>query len=431
MKKPRTIVAASLVVAALGVVAGPAAADVADAAGWLATQQQPDGGFEVAGFAGFETADAILALAESAQSDAPWNADLARAAVSGVINSDGRTPYDGIDDEAEAGPTAGAAAKIVAMVAGPGGWAAGLSPVAFDPSGDGGAVDLVAVIGAGFDPDTASYGTFGDTLLAVLAQRQLCVDTPDGVVASIIAASAPSGGWNFAGDASEDTFDPDITGRTLQALAAKGVGSDDPAVASGLKRLAVEHDTATGAWISFGEANPNSTAMAMLGLAAHGIDTSTSDWRDGLAPERVGEPYIDPAAYLLSRQLPAGQVASPSDAFGINTFATSQSVQALSRVWDWASAPACPDLSSPAATTTTLPPTTTGPTQVGDVQRLAVVKGSTQARTTTAAPATTTLANTGSSSWWMVGLGSLLLLTGLALTRAGRWAGETAGERRR
>ena len=40
---------------------------------WLHTQQQPDGGFEVAGFPGFETPDAVLAIAEQAQTGDTWS----------------------------------------------------------------------------------------------------------------------------------------------------------------------------------------------------------------------------------------------------------------------------------------------------------------------------------------------------------------------
>ena len=39
---------------------------VANGLTWLRTQQQPDGGFEVAGFPGFETPDAVFAIAAAA-----------------------------------------------------------------------------------------------------------------------------------------------------------------------------------------------------------------------------------------------------------------------------------------------------------------------------------------------------------------------------
>ena len=459
MKKRQAVTVALVAAVVLMTTAPPASADAASGAAWLATQQQADGGFEVAGFTGFETSDAMLAISEAAQSGGSWDASAARSAISAVSTGAGLTPYDVVDDEAEAGPTAGAAAKLIAQVGAPGGWSDGLSPVAFDPAQDGGPVNLVAAMDAGLDGSTGLYGTFGDTLAAVLAQRQLCRDLPGATVAAVLAAAAPSGGWNFAGDPTDDTFDPDITGRTLQALAAAGVADDDEAVAAALRRLALEHDATSGGWIAFGAANPNSTALGILGLDAYGLDPATRAWRDGLAPERVGEPYVAPTAYLLAQQQPDGRIASPSDSFGINTFATSQGVQALARRWNWTTPGSCPDLSDPApppssttvpppttsvpsstttmATSTTVAPATTvapttapvataqAPTTVATAVRSATVRSASATATT---PTATTLATTGTSSWeTTVLLAGLLLLTGSLLVRV---ATQTASRRR-
>ena len=54
--------------------ADPASQATADAAvAWLKTQQQSDGGFELAMFPGFETRDASLAIAEDAQTGTTWS----------------------------------------------------------------------------------------------------------------------------------------------------------------------------------------------------------------------------------------------------------------------------------------------------------------------------------------------------------------------
>ena len=438
MKKRQVSMVALVTAAVMAITATPVHADAASGAAWLATQQQADGGFEGAGFAGFETADAILALAESAQTGDPWDAGAARSAVAAVTTDTGLTPYDAIDDEAEAGPSAGGAAKLIALVAAPGGWADGLSPVAFDPGQDGGAVDLVSTMTAGLDAGTGLLGTFGDTLLAVLAYRQLCLDISAATVSALLAASAPSGGWNFAGDPDDDVFDPDITGRTLQALAASGVPVDDPAVTAGLRRLAVEHDAASGGWVSFGESNPNSTAMAILGLDAYGIDTGTRVWRDDIAPERASEPSPSPTDYLLGQQLADGRITSPSDAFGVNTFATSQGVQALTRRWDWTAPAGCPDLSAPAPPTssTTIPPTTVAPPTTVPVTAPSSTPTTALATATpsatvqvagTSTTATATLATTGSSSWGTVLLAGLMVLLGVVAVRV---SGRMAPDRR-
>ena len=50
-----------------GINDAPSKSTASSATAWLLTQQQTDGGFEVAGSPGFETPDAILAIAENAQ----------------------------------------------------------------------------------------------------------------------------------------------------------------------------------------------------------------------------------------------------------------------------------------------------------------------------------------------------------------------------
>ena len=61
-----------------------ARAAAATTTNWIEAQQQPDGGFEVAGFPGFETPDAVLAIAENAQTTKKWSPATALAAVEAV-----------------------------------------------------------------------------------------------------------------------------------------------------------------------------------------------------------------------------------------------------------------------------------------------------------------------------------------------------------
>ena len=86
----------------------PAAADAAVA--WLETQQQPDGGFELAAFPGFETRDATLAIAEDAQTGGTWSTsrghDRGRARCSSAAPAP--TPFDALDAYAQTIPTLGA-----------------------------------------------------------------------------------------------------------------------------------------------------------------------------------------------------------------------------------------------------------------------------------------------------------------------------------
>ncbi len=95
---------------------------------------------------------------------------------------------------------------------------------------------------------------------------------------------------------------------------------------------------ASGAWQSFGTDDPNSTSLAILGITAAGFDVESPCWRNTAAPAATGTAYASPTAWLDSQQLasPAndlGRIASPNDGFGVNTFATSQTVQGLLQSW--------------------------------------------------------------------------------------------------
>ncbi len=322
----------------------PADRPVVDAAvAWLSTQQQADGGFEVAGFPGFETPDAVLALAEAAQTAPGWDDAAARTAVAAVTTG-GKDPLDALDVYASSGLDTGQAAKLVVLVAEP----LGLDPRAFDPAADGGPVDLVALVEAGANPD-GTYGSpaaFTQTLQAALALYLAGGSVLPSTVAAVEARQQANGGWNFAGDASGTDVDPDTTGLAVQALVAGGAGSGDPAVVAALGLLA-DGQRPDGSWASpFDSGNPNSTAMAMLAIAAAGFDPDAPCWRDVARPSTAGGAYASPSAYLRSIQAPDGHLVSPNDGFPpVNTFATSQGVEGLSRGWlpvEVATAPACP-----------------------------------------------------------------------------------------
>ena len=70
-----------------------------------------------------------------------------------------------------------------------------------------------------------------------------------------------------------------------------------------------------------------------MAITAAGFDVESPCWRNTVAPGLAGNPYANPLNWLRFVQLPSGRFVSPNDAFGINTFATSQSVQALERNW--------------------------------------------------------------------------------------------------
>jgi hypothetical protein len=307
---------------------------------WLDTVQRPDGGFELAGFPGFETPDAILAIAERSQADDSWSTAEAFTGVS-KVKQGAHTGLDVVDDLADGAfgtLTAGQAAKLIVLVAAP----LGLDPGSFDPAADG-ATDLEATMVAGRQPN-GSFGTFNATLYAVTGYKLVGRKVPPATRAFIAAAQQTNGGWDFAGDPGGADIDIDTTGLAVQALIAAGASPGSTAIRNALGFLAHQQQ-ASGAWASFGSEDPNSTSVAVVAVTATGGDVTGPCWRDAAAPDLAGDPYADPAAWLRSQQAPDGHIVSPNDGFGVNTFATSQSVQALLRSWlpvDGATVVPCP-----------------------------------------------------------------------------------------
>jgi hypothetical protein len=294
------------------------------ASNWLRTQQKADGSFEVAGFPGFETSDAILALAESAQQQIAWDRRQARAAVDSARRGSSSALH-GLDDQADAGLNAGQAAKIVVLVAKP----LGINAKKFDPDKDG-ATNLRTVIDAGKQPG-GSYGAFNATLYVAIAKRQLG-QVPADTVAYIRRAQEAGGGWNFAGDRTGSFADIDTTGLAIQALVSARVAKTDVDLRQALAFLARAHQP-SGAWQSFGSDDPNSTSVATIAITAAGFDPTVRCWRNTVAPPLANRGYTSPTAWLRGRQQANGRILSPSDSFGINTFPTTQTIQALRRGW--------------------------------------------------------------------------------------------------
>src|SRR4051812_47171206 len=328
-------------IAALGP-SGPAGA-IADhttnsAIGWLADQQQAEGSFELAGFPGFETPDAVLAIAENAQADGSWSRTEARAAVDAVTTG-GLSALDYLDDlveglvadhpgdtPADVAARGAQLAKIIATVVDPLLFTPGMSPTDFDPSDDSvDPVNMGPTVLASEGDGSFPTMTFTGRLYVLLIGAGPA--GPAALIDAVRAAQQPNGAWNFNGTPTGAAIDPDTTGLSLQALAAAGVRSTDATVQRGLAALA-EAQQPSGEWLSFGAPDPNSTDEAVLGIRASGADPQSPCWREAINPAWAGVPYARPVAWLRSQQATDGHIEAPSDEFGQNTFATSQTVQA-------------------------------------------------------------------------------------------------------
>ena len=295
---------------------------------WLKTQQQNDGGFEVAGFPGFETPDAVLAIAEEAQNSPRWSTARAVQAVRNT-RKNGRSPLGYLDDLADQpGFNAGQAAKLIVLVVKP----LGLSLRDFNPQGDAHSRNLVYWVNRGLEPD-GSYGAFNATLYAAIAKRMMGDAVEPTTIAYIRAAQDTDGGWNYTGTANAADSDVDTTALAMQALVAAGVAPNDVNLRDGLEYLA-RSQRRNGGWQSFGSADPNSTASAIIAITAMGYVPGDACWRNSAAPDLAGRAYKSPIIWLRNQQATDGHIASPNDGFGVNTFATAQSIQALRRAWN-------------------------------------------------------------------------------------------------
>jgi hypothetical protein len=193
---------------------------------------------------------------------------------------------------------------------------------------------------------------FTDTLYAILAKKLVCGAVPAAALATVRDAQQSNGGWNFNGDPTGTDLDIDTSALAIETLVAGGAGPSDPNVHAALTFLA-DNQQADGAWQSFGSDDPNSTSLAILGITATGFDVTSSCWRDTVEPAKAGSAYAGPDAWLESQQQSDGRIQSPNDGFGINTFATSQTVEGLLRSWlpiVRASAPTCAVVPTPPPT---------------------------------------------------------------------------------
>jgi len=146
----------------------------------------------------------------------------------------------------------------------------------------------------------AANGDLGDVegmpLTAPSAFGLLALDTsatPRWALASTIAhvrqRQEADGGWTEVGWTRAE-----ITGIALAALCESGVPPYDPAVKAGIAYLHGQKGAGTGA---IEAANTESTATAVIGMNACGVDLTTLEWRAS------GPTPID---YLLSTQIASG-----------------------------------------------------------------------------------------------------------------------------
>lgn len=384
--------------------ASPENEAAADAAvPYLASTQLASGGWDTSDpgdfSCGFSTVDVALAIAEAGQTGATWSTAEADAAVAAVTNGS-NSAWTYLDDQAEGlcgPPSVGKAAQMIVLAA-----AAGQAPAAFDPAGDGTPVDLVAIMDAGIGD--GSYGSIYTAPLGAFANVALGRPVPPSTVSWLLSQQTENGGF-------ETGFgtDSDSTGLVVAALIAGGVDAQSDAVDGALGFLAGLQKE-DGGFTSFNAddpSNPNSTALAVIGITSTGRNVDEACW-SGADPSG----YTSPDQYLRSTQ--AGDGSWPGFS---PPFATAQAVQGLLRSalpQVVAPARACEvepvdpvDPAGPADPDDGPDPTTSG----SDVQA-----GAASGATPPTLPATGVDSTTGVG----IGAGILLILVGVSIVAVSR-----------
>src|SRR5262245_13862914 len=304
----RVAVVAALVITVALMSVPSASADAASGIAYLASTQDTSGGWD-AGGSEFVTSEAILAIAETAQTGTAWSTTDAFDAVDSFEDDvSGDTPLDAMAAAATAESATlppGKAAKWIVNVAEP----LGLDPTNFLGTG----VNLVTKMGSpGADGSFNTGFNFNGAAYAALASFLLDGSVPSQTVTYLLGAQTTSGGWSFDGNAAGDP-ETDSTALTLEALIAGGVSPTDPVVQAALTYIARDvtpelfdldagYDNETGIWLAFGADSPEGTSRALLGIIAAGYDAATSCWRDTARPELAGTPYTTPVDALDGMQ---------------------------------------------------------------------------------------------------------------------------------
>ena len=159
-----------------------------------------------------------------------------------------------------------------------------------------------------------SLAALNDIAYAVRAWAVVDGDVPTETIDVLRAAQKSDGSWAFNGDATGTDGGADTTAAVVLALLAAKVDVGDVDVEAALDYL-VSQQQGNGSWTDGYSENPNSTAIVMLALTEAGRS----------APLSAGD------AYLVGQQQPDGHVAGPYDGYGLNTFGTTQAVEALVR----------------------------------------------------------------------------------------------------
>jgi hypothetical protein len=195
--------------------------------------------------------------------------------------------------------------------------------------------NLIAKVASYYQPESPGYygSTFNATVFGLLALAD--VKTPGGAVrvppvvleqaeAAVKANQHTDGGWTWekaAGneEALKKASEPDMAGAAMAALCTAGVPNTDTAVVNARKYLASKLNKTTGAIESPFGVNTDTTAWAVQGLKACGIDPQEGEF----------EATKTPLDFLISQQVKGGGFRYGTSGTTAELYASQDAVRAL------------------------------------------------------------------------------------------------------
>ena len=253
------------------------------------------------------TLDTIMAVRAAGEDIDAWRSDTGNSMIDYLRAGISQATYT-TDFVNQGAHNAGKLALALA--------AADLDPADFE------SLNLVNELAASYDAATGAFVSNGYgwwQALAMMGWQASGETIPVTATAYLASSQNSDGGWGYG------TFDsdPDTTAMALQGLAAAGEPVTATSVVSGVAYLADHQDQSGAFYTDFGSGpipNVDSTAVGVLGLLASDEDPVGSAWTTSISNSH-------PISYLLDVQLTDGSFPYGGTS---NLLATQQAVWALS-----------------------------------------------------------------------------------------------------
>jgi hypothetical protein len=199
--------------------------------------------------------------------------------------------------------------------------------------------DLIAKVASYYQPESPGYygATFNATVFGLLALAD--TKTTSGVqrvpqvvldqaVEAVKANQHTDGGWTWekaAGNkaALEKASEPDMTGAAMAALCTSGVANTNESIVNAKNYLVSKFVKTSGAFESAFGVNTDTSAWAVQGLKACGIDPQGAEFT-GSAPKKN-----TPLNFLISQQVSGGGFRYSTSGSTAETYASQDAVRAL------------------------------------------------------------------------------------------------------